>query len=229
MAKLKVLSAGAVEGPLTALVAEFARAHGVEVDLDFSTVGDLKARFVGGETADVIALSMPVLQALDQEGRFVPGSIVELGRASCGVAIRDGFLTPNIATAEAFKKALLNARSVAQTDPAQGGSSGIYFAALMERMGIADEMKDKMRYGKTGRDVGLLVRGLRAELGVTFTSEFLPIEGLRVIGTFPKAYEYVNGYGAAIPRGGDVAQAKALLAFLSGPAAKPRFQAFGLE
>jgi molybdate transport system substrate-binding protein len=229
MAKLKVLSAGAVEGPLAALVAEFTRASGVDVDLSFSTVGDLKARFVGGEAADVIALSMPVLQTLEREGRFVPGSVVDLGRASCGVAIRDGFLLPNIATAEAFKKALLNARSVAQTDPAQGGSSGIYFAALLERIGIADEMKDRLIYGKTGRDVGLLVRNLRAELGVTFTSEFIPIEGLRVIGPFPKEYEYVNAYGAAISRGGDVAPAKALLAFLSGPAAKPRFQAFGLE
>jgi len=229
MAKLKVLSAGAVEGPLTALIPEFEHASGIDVELSFSTVGDLKNRFVGGETADVIALSMPVLQALDREGRFAPGSIVELGRASCGVAIRDGFLLPNISTPEGFKNALLAARSVAQTDPAQGGSSGIYFAALMERMGIAGEMKDKLIYGKTGRDVGFLVRNLRAELGVTFTSEFIPIEGLRVIGTFPKEYEYVNAYGAAIPRGGDAAQAKALLAFLTNAAAKERFRTFGLE
>jgi molybdate transport system substrate-binding protein len=229
MTGLKVLSAGAVEGPLTALIHEYARAAGVEVDLTFSTVGDLKNRFVGGEAADVIALSMPVLQALDQDGRFVSGSIVELGRASCGVAIRDGFLLPNIATPDAFKKALLAARSVAQTDPAQGGSSGIYFATLMQRMGIADAMKDRLIYGKTGRDVGFLVRNLRAELGVTFTSEFIPIEGLRVIGTFPGKYAFVNAYGAAISRGADLAQAKALLAFLSSPAAKERFRAYGLD
>ncbi len=229
MTRLKVLSAGAVEGPLSSLVPEFARANGVDVDLSFSTVGDLKARFVVGERADVIALSMSVLQTLERDGRFVAGSIVELGRATCGVAIRDGFLTPNIATPEGFKKALLNARSVAQTDPAQGGSSGIYFAALMERIGIAEAMKDKLIYGKTGRDVGFLVRNLRAELGVTFTSEFIPIEGLRVVGTFPKEYEFVNAYGAAIPLGGAIEQAKALLAFLTGAAAKQRFQACGLE
>ncbi len=105
---------------------------------------------------------------------------------------------PDIATPDAFKKALLAARSVAQTDPAQGGSSGIYFAKLLERIGIAAEMKDKLIYGKAGRDVGLLVRDLRAELGVTFTSEFVPIEGLRVVGNFPKEYEFVNGYGAAV-------------------------------
>jgi len=227
--KLKLLAAGATEGPVSALVPEFIRASSHEVDVEFSTVGALKDRFNGGEKADVIALSTVVLEALEKEGRFVPGSRVEFGRAFCGVAIRDGFLMPNIATPEAFKKALLNARSVAQTDPALGGSSGIYFAKLLERMGIANEMKDKLIYGKTGRDVGLLVRNLRAELGVTFTSEFIPIEGLKVVGIFPKEYEFVNAYGAAIIPGPSVDAARALLAFLSSPAAKTRFRDFGLE
>jgi molybdate transport system substrate-binding protein len=229
MTKLKMLAAGATEGPVTALLPEFTRASGHEVDVEFSTVGALKDRFVGGEKADAIALSTVVLDALEKEGRFVPGSRVALGRATCGVAIRDGFLLPNIATPEAFKKALLNARSVAQTDPAQGGSSGIYFAKLLERMGIAEEMKDKLIYGKAGRDVGLLVRDLRAELGITFTSEFIPIEGLKVVGNFPKEYEFVNAYGAAIIPGPMEETARALLAFLTSPASKARFRAFGLE
>lgn len=227
--KIRMLSAGAVEGPLTELIPEFEHASGRSVDIEFGTVGAMKDRFVGGEHVDVIALSTVVLEALDKEGRFVPGSRVEFGRASCGVAIRDGFLTPNIDTPEAFKKALLAARSVAQTDPAQGGSSGIYFAKLLERMGIADEMKDKLLYGKAGRDVGMLVRNLRAELGVTFTSEFIPIEGLRVVGNFPKQYEFVNGYGAAIAAGGAAEPARALLSFLTSPASKARFKEFGLE
>jgi molybdate transport system substrate-binding protein len=228
-AKLKMLAAGATEGPLTELVPEFTRASGQEVDIEFGTVGALKDRLVGGEQCDAIALSTVVLDALEKDGRFVPGSRVEFGRAACGVAIRDGFLTPNIDTPEAFKKALLAARSVAQTDPAQGGSSGIYFAKLLERMGIADEMKDKLIYGKAGRDVAMLVRGLRAELGVTFTSEFVPIEGLRVVGNFPKEYEFVNGYGAAIPTGGALEPARELLAFLASPDGRACFKAFGLQ
>jgi molybdate transport system substrate-binding protein len=229
MPNLKMLAAGATEGPLSELLPEFTRAGGAMVDVEFGTVGLLRDRFVGGEAPDVIALSAVVLEALEKEGRFVSGSRVTFGQATCGVAIRDGFLVPNIATPEAFKKALLNARSVAQTDPAQGGSSGIYFAKLLERMGIAEQMKDKLIYGKAGRDVGMLVRNLRAELGVTFTSEFIPIEGLRVVGNFPKEYEYVNAYGAAIPDGAQVEPARDLLNFLTGPAAKARFKAFGLE
>ena len=116
--KLKVIAPGATEGPLHELAPQFTKSTGIDIDLSFSTAGGVKARFTGGEQADVIALSTPMLQELEKEGRFVPGSRVEFGRASCGVAIRDGFLMPNIATPEAFKKALLMARSVAQTDPA---------------------------------------------------------------------------------------------------------------
>jgi molybdate transport system substrate-binding protein len=229
MAKIKMLAAGATEGPLTELIPEFMGVSGHEVDIEFGTVGAMKDRFVGGEKADVIALSTVVLEALEKEGRFAPDSRVEFGRASCGVAIRDGFLTPNIATPETFKKALLAARSVAMTDPAQGGSSGIYFAKLLERMGIAEEMQDKLLYGKAGRDVGMLVRNLRAELGVTFTSEFIPIEGLRVVGNFPKEYEFVNAYGAAVATGGAVEPARALLLFLGSAASRKRFADYGLE
>ncbi len=227
--KLKVIAAGATEGPLHELVPAFGRAEGIEVDLSFSTAGALRDRFVGGEKADVIVLSSPMLDALEKDGRFVPGSRIEFGRATCGVAIRDGFLVPDISTPEKFKKILLAARSVAQTDPAHGGSSGLYFIKLMERMGIAEQMKDKMRYGKAGRDVGMLVLTGYAELGVTFTSEFVPIEGLRVVGNFPKEYEYVNGYGGAIPKDGAAGPAKKLLAFLTNAEGKACFRKYGLE
>lgn len=229
MATLKMWAAGATEGPLTELLPEFSRTSGHQVEVEFNTVGALRERFAGSEKPDAIAMSTVVLEALEKEGRFVPGSRVEFGRATCGVAIRDGFLMPDISTPEKFKAALLAARSVAQTDPAHGGTSGLYFVKLLERMGIAEEMKPKMRYGKTGRDVGMLVRELRAELGVTFTSEFIPIEGLRVVGNFPKEYEFVNGYGAAIPLGAQAEPARALFAFLTAPAAKETFKVYGLE
>jgi molybdate transport system substrate-binding protein len=229
MAKLKILAAGATEGPVRELLPEFTRANGHEVDAQFSTVGALKDRFVGGEKADVIALSTVVLEALEREGRFVPGSRVEFGRASCGVAVRDGMLMPDISTPEKFKRMLHHAGSVAATDPAQGGSSGIYLVKLFERLGIADEMKAKMVHGKAGRDVGHLVLTGKAEIGITFTSEFVPIEGLRVVGSFPKEYEYVNAYGAAILLGAAAEPARALLSFLISTTAKACFQRFGLE
>jgi molybdate transport system substrate-binding protein len=229
MAKIKVMSAGAVEGPMTELAPEFSKASGHEVDLHFNTVGAHRDKFAGGESTDVIILSFPAIEALDKEGRFVPGSRTDLGRASCGVAVRDGMMMPNIATVDAFKRMLHNAGSIAANDPAHGGSSGIYLADLLKRMGLYDEVKPKLVLCKTGRECAVaLLRG-QAEIGITFTSEFIAVPGTRVVGTFPKEIEYVNGYAGAIPKDAAAEPAKALLAFLTSPAARECFKSYGLE
>ncbi len=177
MATIKVMSAGAVEGPVSELAPEFTRTTGHEVELSFNTVGAHRERFVQGEKTDVIILSFPAIEALEKEGRLVAGSRADLGRASCGVAVRDGMMMPNIATVEAFKRMLHNAGSIAANDPAHGGSSGIYLADLLKRMGIYDEVKPKLVLCKTGRECALArIRG-EAEIGITFTSEFIPVAG----------------------------------------------------
>ena len=182
-----------------------------------------------GEQTDVIILSVPAIEALEKSGKLLAGSRTDLGRATCGVAVRDGMMMPDISTPEAFKRALLHAQSIAANDPAHGGSSGIYLADLLAKMGIADELKPKMVLGKTGREVAFLVATGRAELGITFTSEFLPVEGTRVVGPLPKGMEYVNGYAGALPAGSTSAPARAFLDFLTSPASKARFKSFGLE
>jgi molybdate transport system substrate-binding protein len=229
MAKIKAMSAGAVEGPVSELTPEFTRATGHEVDLHFNTVGAHKEKFVGGEKTDVVILSFPVIEALEKEGRFAAGSRADLGRASCGVAVRDGMMMPNISTVEGFKRMLKFTVSIAANDPAHGGSSGIYLADLLKRMGLSEEVGPKLKLYKTGRDCALaLVRG-EAEIGITFTSEFIAVPGTRVVGKFPKEIEYVNGYAGAIPKDAATEPARAFLSFLTSPAAKERFKSFGLE
>ena len=226
--KLTVMSAGAVEGPVRALTPDFIHDTGIEVDLTVNTVGALRDRFVAGDPADVILLSVPAIESLDKAGKLVPGSRTDLGRATCGVAVRDGMMMPDISTEAAFQRALVNAQTIGANDPAHGGSSGIYLAGLLDRLGMTEQLKSKMVLGKTGREVAILVATGRAELGITFTSEFIPVEGTRVVGPLPKGMEYVNGYAGAVPTGGgDIAQS--YLRFLANPASKARFKSFGLE
>jgi molybdate transport system substrate-binding protein len=227
--KIKIMSAGAVEGPVRELAPEFTRASGNEVELGFNTVGALKARFIGGERPDVLILSAPAITELEKENRFVAGSRTELGHAVCGVAVRDGMLAPDISTPEKFKRMLHFAGSIAANDPAHGGSSGIYLESLLKRIGQYDAVKDKLVLCRTGREVALAVAHGAAEIGITFTSEFMPIAGTRVVGPLPKEYEYVNGYAGAIPVGAAAEAARAFLSFLTGPASRERFKAFGLE
>ncbi len=229
MTDIKVMSAGACEGPVHELAPEFTAATGHPVGLNFSTVGALRDRFKGGEQTDVIILSVPAIEALEREGRLLAGSRLVLGHAACGVAVRDGMLMPDISTVEAFKRALLHTQTVGATDPAHGGSSGIYLADLLKRLGIHDAVQPKMVLGRNGREVGLSVARGEAELGITFTSEFVPLEGVRVVGPLPKEIAYVNGYAAALPAGSPSEAARAFMTFLASPSAKARFRAFGLE
>ena len=228
-AKIKVMSAGACEGPVHALTPEFTHVSGREVELTFNTVGALKQRFAGGERPDVLILSSSAIDELERAGKFVAGSRAELGRAVCGVAVRDGMLPPDISTPDKFKRMLHFAGSIAANDPAHGGSSGIYLEGLLKRIGQYDEVKPKLVLCKTGRECALaLVRG-EAEIGVTFTSEFVAVPGTRVVGKFPKEIEYVNGYAGAIPRDAAMEPARAFLDFLTSADSRARFKAFGLD
>ncbi len=228
MSKIRVMSAGAVEGPITELAPAFTKAKGIEVDLSFNTVGALKARFEGGEKTDVIILSFPAVEAIEKAGRIAAGSRTDLGLATCGVAVRDGMMMPNIATVDGFKRMLKFAISIAANDPAHGGSSGIYLADLLKRMGVADEVAPKLKLYKTGRECALaLVRG-EAEIGITFTSEFIAVPGTRVVGPLPQEIAYVNGYAGAMAKDAAAEPSGAFLSFLTEPESRACFARYGL-
>jgi len=146
------------------------------------------------------------------------------------VAVCEGAPVPDISTPAAFKQALLKAKTVAYTDPKAGGSGGIMFAALLERLGIADEVNKKAVLGKRGSEVAMSIAEGRAEIGTTFISEVLPVKGVKVIGPLPGELHTANTYTAAIPAGSaSRAAARALLRALTNPATRARWTAAGLE
>jgi molybdate transport system substrate-binding protein len=229
-AEIKVMSAGAVKSMVVALGAEFERDTGHKLNLNFGTAGSLRERIKKGEVTDLLILSESAIGSLDMPGMFVPGTRTDLGRTVTGVVIKDGAAVPDISTPDAFKQALLKARSVAYTDPKAGGSSGTMFAAILETLGIAAEVNAKAVLGKGGHDVAVSVAEGRAEIGTTFISEVLPVKGAKVIGTLPGDLHNANTYTAAIPAGATSRDgAAALLRKLTDPAARARWTAAGLE
>jgi molybdate transport system substrate-binding protein len=230
MATIKVMSAGAVESMVTALGAEFERATGHKLDLNFGTAGSLRARFEGGETPDLLIVPASIVEALEKTGAFVPGSRTDLARSVTGVAVKEGAKAPDISTPEAFKQALLAARSVAYTDPKAGGSSGNFFAGLLRKLGIADEINKKAVLGMRGYEVAQAIAGGSAEIGTTFISEILTVKGVTVIGPLPGDLYNANTYTAAIPAGSSQKEAAAaLLRALTNGANASRWEAAGLE
>jgi molybdate transport system substrate-binding protein len=230
MPTIKVLSAGAVQSMVEALGREFERASGNKLDLIFNTAGSLRDRFKNGESADLVILSESIIGELAKLGLFVPGSVTDLGRTVTGVAVREGAPVPDISTPETFKQALLKARTVAYTDPRAGGSGGIMFAALLQRLGIADAVDQKAVLGKRGAEVARSIAEGRAEIGTTFISEVLPVPGVKVVGPLPGELHNANTYTAAIPAGSRNREtATALLRALTDPATRDRWTAAGLE
>jgi molybdate transport system substrate-binding protein len=230
LATIKVLSAGAVQGIVTALGAEFERESGSKLNLNFGTVGSLRERLNGGEAADLVILSASAIEALEQTGMLVPGSRTDLGRTVTGVAVKEGAAVPDISTPESFKQALLAARSVAYSDPAAGGSSGTFFAGLLQRLGIADAVNNKAVLGQRGYEVAQAVADGRAEIGSTFISEILTVKGVMVVGPLPGELHNANTYTAAIlSRATSRAGGMALLRKLTSPATAARWTAAGLE
>jgi molybdate transport system substrate-binding protein len=230
MSEIKVFSAGAVEGPLEVLIHEFERESGHTVKVTFNTVGAIQSKLKAGEKPDLAVLSAPAIEALAQAGLVDAASRADLGRAETGLAVRESAASPDISTLSAFKQTLLRLRSVAVTDPQAGGSSGIYMARLFQDMGIAAEMKKKSVLKTGGRQVAEAIASGEAEAGITFLSEVLPIKGTKAVGPLPKEIAFTNIYAAVLPANGGAAEgARALIAFLSRPASRARFQAAGLE
>jgi molybdate transport system substrate-binding protein len=228
-ADINVVGAGAIEEPFEALTAGFSRDTGHKVHAIFGPVGGMQAKLKGGEKADVIVLSTAAMDELDKAGSLVAGSRAELGRATVGVAVKAGAPQPDISTPEAIKKMLLSARTIAYTNPAAGGTAGVYLTGLLDRLGVADEVKKKSLLQASGSATAAAVANGAAEIGITFTSELLPNKEVKVIGTMPQSIGLTVAYVAGISTGAAQAEpARALITYMTRPASRDHFKEAGL-
>jgi len=139
-AEVKILTAGAFKQVVLELVPDYEKQTGNKVVVDNDTAGALKKRIEGGEAFDVAVITPGVVDELAGAGKIAAGSRVNVASVGVGVVVKDGAPKPDVSTVEAFKRALLAAKSVAYIDPASGGSSGIYIDKLLDRLGIADQI-----------------------------------------------------------------------------------------
>jgi molybdate transport system substrate-binding protein len=228
-AEIKVLTAGAFKQTLLALVPDFEKATGHKVIVENATVGALSKRIEGGEFFDLAVLTPKAVDDLIGKGKFAAGTRQNLARVGVGVMVKAGAPKPEIGSVDAFKQALLAAKSVAYIDPASGGSSGIYVDGLLKKLGIADQIKPKAKLKKGGYVADLIVSG-EAELGIHQISEIVPVKEVTLVGPLPADIQnyttYAAGIGAHAKQG---EAARALLKVLSGPAAADVLKSRGME
>jgi molybdate transport system substrate-binding protein len=227
-AEIKVLSAGAVRAIVTELAQAFAKDTGHTVTLAFGTVGVTRKR-LAEEPADVVIMTDVAIDESSAQGAVVAGSRNDIARTGMGVGVREGAPKPDISTPDAFKQALLAARSLTYVDPAQGATSGIHFAGLLQKFGIADAVKPKTTLVPGGYPAELVAKG-EVEMVVHQISEIVPVRGVTLVGPLPKDVQKVTTYSAGIAKKAATPEtARAFVAFLTSPAMKPKFVAAGLD
>jgi molybdate transport system substrate-binding protein len=226
MAKIKLFCSNSLRGALTDLIPLFERSSGHHVELSYDPAKVMMERIGRGETADAVIIGGDAIEQLVQQGKLTAASRRPFASCGIGVAVRAGSARPDIGSVDAFKRALLAAKSIAWT---QQGASGIYFSGLIERLGIAKEIRAKAAQQPGGLIAEQLVDG-RADLAIQQIPELMAVPGAELVGPLPAEIQQVTASSAGIFTGSRNAKpAEELLSFLTSPSSKAVLKAKGLE
>ena len=227
---VRVFSTIAVQGALETLVPQFEKDNGCRLDITWNTAPMLVKRLQGGETADVLILNRAGMDAMTRDRRVRPGSEATLASSAPALAVKAGAPRPDISTPEALKRTLLSAHAISYSDPAAGGASGIYFAKLVERLGIAAEINARTKYPPPAGLCGDLLVSGEVELAVQQKPELLQVPGIEILGTLPGDLHMVTVFVACVEASSaDPATGQALIDFLRSPASVAVLRAKGLD
>ena len=225
-AEIKVLSSNGVKTVLEELAPQFEKATRHKLLLNFAPAAELKAQIEKGEAFDLTILTAAGIDDLIKQGKLVAATRSDFTRSGAGVAIKKGAAKPDLSSAEGFKRTLLAAKSIAYVGQ---GATGVTINRIIERFGIAAEMKAKT-IPLSGISAADAVAMGEAELGFTQISEILPVAGAELAGPLPPEVQVYTVFTAAV--GGnarDSAAAISLIKFLTAPAAAPVIRAKGME
>ncbi|HMJ31710.1 MAG TPA: substrate-binding domain-containing protein [Xanthobacteraceae bacterium] len=225
-AEIRVLSTQATEEAYRELVPEFEKATGHKVATTFTGTLDANKRLAAGESYDLLIMSASSIDEHIKGGKVAPGSRVDLAKSGVGVGVKSGAPKPDISTTDALKKAILAARSIGYST----GPSGVYVVGLFQRMGIADDIKGKLKQTPTGVFVGSIIASGEAEIGFQQVSELSHFAGVDYVGPLPADVQQFTMFSSGIIVGAKEADgAKALVKFITAPAAAAAFKKRGME
>lgn len=223
---LKLLSTLAVQGALPALAARYEQSAGTSIEIHFAPTNGLLARIAAGEAADVAILTRSAVDDLAAKGVLAADSVADVAVSLVGIAVKAGAARPDISSVEALKAALLQAKSIACS---RIGASGVFFADLIERLGIADAVNAKATIIPGGFTAELAARG-EAELAVQQVSELMLVAGIDVLGPLPPGAESVTTFTAGVfANAANPAAARHLIAHLRSADAAQALTAAGLQ
>jgi molybdate transport system substrate-binding protein len=228
-AQITLIAPGGIRAAITQMIPDFERQTGHTVKATFGSGGGTKQKVINGEPFDVPIVQPPV-EPVIASGHVVAGSETPVAHVSVGVAVRAGAAKPDISTADAVKRMLLGAKAIAYPNAATGAGAGKSFNATLEALGIAEQMKPKIRIVQGGRGAMALLAKGEVDIGLTYVSEIITEPGVDVVGPLPADISpptRLIGFVSAQAK--DAAAAKALLAYLTSAKAAAIFKERGME
>ena len=226
-AELKVVSAGAVRSVLGGMISDYARQSGHTFNFTVSSTGQLRQIISSGEPADMIIAAGPLMDELEKTGRMAPNSRVDLGAIGLGSVVRPGMTKADLATIDGVRQAIVDAKSIAYTDPKLGGASYVHLLKIAERFGLVDDVKSKGVFATGGDDAASKVVKGDADLAIVFLSE-VQAAGAKLEAALPDDLQLWAIYSAAIPASSkEPEEARKLIAALTSPALRPKWEAAG--
>jgi molybdate transport system substrate-binding protein len=225
-AEIKVLAGGAIAGVLGELGPAFERATGHKPIIEYGLAPQVKQRIEGGVPFDIVILSPGPMGDLAKQGK-IAGTPVAIARDGVGVAVRTGAPKLDIGSVDAFKRTMLNAKSISYAPQA---TTGVHLAKLFERLGIAEEMKSKTKPQQAADRIPQAVADGEAELAIALTSSLLLAKGVEVVGKLPAELQNYLVFTASVGASAKEPEAaKAFIRHLTAPEAHAVIKAKGWE
>ena len=226
-AEINVLCSNGLKAVVDDLAPAFEKKTGHKLVLKFEPSTQIQKRIEAGEAFDLAVMTTPLIDQEIKAGRLTADSRAIIARSGLGLSVRAGSKKPDIKTVESFKQALLNAKSITY---ATAGASAAPFEALVDKLGVAAQVKPKYNLRPTASQVGEVVADGTVEIGVAPVSEILPVKGVDLVGPFPSELQsYVVMTAGISSKAKEKAAAKALVDFLMSPANSGVIKAKGME
>ena len=227
---LTVLSAAAMKGVVQTVPDSFFAATGAHVHFVFGTAGQIRKKILAGDRFDVAIIPPALLADLAKRGLVEGKSIKDVGLVRIGVAVKAGDPLPKISDEASFKQALLGAVSIGMADPGTGATSGIYLAKLMDRLGVAEAIRAKVKYYPEGQTAMEAMAKGEVALGIGQISEIVPVQGVTLVGPIPENLQLKTIYAAAVAsKGSSQVLAQKFLAYVTGPKVRASLKTYGFD
>jgi len=228
-ADINVLSASALKVIVTELSEKFRKESGHTIDLEFATAGAVEKRILAGETPDVFIATDVQMKGIAEKG-LTKGVSVIIARVGLGIAVKEGAPKPDISNVKALKETLLAAKSVTYPDPAKGGASGIHFASVIDKLGIAEPIKAKSILGANPDLVCVSVAKGEAAMCVHQISEIVAVKGVTLLGPLPGEVQKITTFAvAASAKASSPDTARAFARFVARADLKAKLSAAGFS